>query len=216
MPEPCESPLCLAHRHTQRSTCRAPAPHTGWTQSPTPTPSCSSSAARHMQTPHPHTPHSCTSSSKCPTLAPHPTPPSLPESCRLDEGSDLPWHSWACVPCPVDTPTYTSHMQTALLGLCRRELLAQPEMARAACCLTVCPSVCPLRKTQSYLHPLCVQVPSSSGLHKSWLLFLSLHLGTGTFRTAALARPPGSPPLGPSLPARPWPAAGASLMDQPP
>lgn len=213
------SPLCLAHRHTQRSTCRAPAPHTGWTQSPTPTPSCSSSAARHMQTPHPHTPHSRTSSSNVP-LSPHTQHRhhSLSPADSM-KGLTCPGTHGCLFPAPwthVHTHTYTSHMQTALLGLCRRELLAQPEMARAACCLTVCPSVCPLRKTQSYLHPLCGQVPAPSGIHKSWLLFLSLHLGTGTFRTAALARPPGSPPLGPSLPARPWPAAGASLMDQPP
>ena len=169
---------------------------------------------------HTHTHHTAAHHPPNAPLAPHPTPPSPPESCRLEEGSDLPWHSWVPVPCPVDTHvhthTYTSHMQTALLGLCRQELLPQPEMARAACCLTVCPSVCPLRKIQSYLHPLCGQVPAPSGIHKSWLLFLSLHLGTGTFRTAALARPPCSPPLGLALPARPWLAAGTSLMGQPP
>ncbi|XP_032490443.1 podocan isoform X2 [Phocoena sinus] len=115
VPEPCESPLCLAHRHTQCSTCRAPAPHTGWTQSPTPTPSCSSIRSQtHADTTPAHTTQLHIILQTSHSRPTHPTPPSLPESCRLDEGSDLPWHSWARVPCPVDTPTYTSHMQTAL------------------------------------------------------------------------------------------------------
>ena len=110
-----------------------------------------------------------------PMLAPHSILPSVPESCRRGRESDQSQHSWVPAPCPVDTCTHTHiHESHALLGLLPPAALAPARNGQLAVCLSA-PSVCPLEKTQSYLHAVCGQVPAPSGTHR--LGFLPFHLG---------------------------------------
>lgn len=210
VPEPCAPPLCLAHRHSQCSAHQAPLhTQTGPSLPSRPLP------AVHPQ-PDTHTQPVAQRPPNFPMLAPHSMPPSVPESCRRGKGSDQSQHSWVPAPCPVDACTHT-HTHESHANSSSRPLppaaLAPARNGQLAICLSA-PSVCPLEKTQSYLHAVCGQVPAPSGTHRLGFLPFS-PFGERTFRTASLAHRSWSPKPGQSFPARLWPGPDTALMDEP-
>lgn len=111
----------------------------------------------------------------------------------------------------VHAHTHESHANSSSRPL-PPAALAPARNGQLAVCLSA-PSVCPLEKTQSYLHAVCSQVPAPSGTHRLGFLPFS-PFGERTFRTASLVHRSWSPKTGQSFPARPWPGPDTALMDE--